>query len=535
MNKKYKLLIADDEYWVRKKLAAMLDWEALGIECLEPAKDGQETLERVRQERPDILITDVNMPFINGVELLRRLQPEFPELVSFVVSGYDDFEYVKGCFLGGCVNYLLKPVSRDDMEQAMGRALEIISAREDAGRKVKKAASLLRDTEFSQLVRDRETSALPTASMQQYLGMNNMALMLIKIHNLQTVSRSYDHDLAQFSYELKAKIIQLSRIDELIVFNHIYRPGEFMIITDMPEHERLELAGKILDLASQWSNAWITVSMTANSFSVDQINRAYKLTVAGLLSRKFQMSSEIINAVETLPTDSSVKLGSEHAKQLKKLLDSGNRQAVIRLLLEDSGLAHCTGWRYSQVLQLVKETGLLLNDFALKNRSEKFTADMEGLTENCIKAVETLSLENISAAVRAAVDYLCPSHTDYAPDTTRHLVRQAVAYVDKNYFEDISLSALSEKFNVESSYFSRIFRKETGENLTYYITRKRIEKACALIENGDINLTEIAFMVGYNDYTYFNRVFKKYTGKSPREYRSQFNTQEGKNEPVAWA
>ena len=81
---------------------------------------------------------------------------------------------------------------------------------------------------------------------------------------------------------IKAKIIQLSRNDELIVFNHIYRPGEFMIITDMPEHERLELAGKILDLASQWSNAWITVSMTANSFSVDQINRAYKLTVAGL-------------------------------------------------------------------------------------------------------------------------------------------------------------------------------------------------------------------------------------------------------------
>ena len=105
-------------------------------------------------------------------------------------------------------------------------------------------------------------------------------------------------------------------------------------------------------------------------------------------------------------------------------------------MLEDSGLAHCTGWRYSQILQLVKETGLLLNDFAMKNRSEKFTADMEGLTENCIKAVETLSLENISAAVRAAVDYLSSSHTDYAPDTTRHLVRQAVAYVDKNYFED---------------------------------------------------------------------------------------------------
>lgn len=99
MNRKYKILIADDEYWVRRKLAALLDWEALGIQCLEPAKDGMETLERVRSEKPDILVTDINRPFLNGVELLQKVHQEQPEMVSFVVSGYDDFEYVKGSFL----------------------------------------------------------------------------------------------------------------------------------------------------------------------------------------------------------------------------------------------------------------------------------------------------------------------------------------------------------------------------------------------------------------------------------------------------
>lgn len=536
MNEKYKILIADDEYWVRKKLAALLDWESLGIECLEPAKDGQETLERVRQEHPDILVTDVNMPFINGVDLLRKLQPEFPDLVSFVVSGYDDFEYVKGCFLGGCVNYLLKPVSREDMEQAMVKALEIISAREDSRRKVEKASSLLRDTEFSQLVRDRETSALPTGPMEQYLGMDNMALMLIKIHNLHSVSRKFDHDLSMYAYELKKEIVRLSGKKELIVFNHIYRPGEFMIITDMAEKERKALACRILEWFSQWNDAWMTVSMTANSFSIEQINRAYKQAVAGLLSRHFEETNQIISLSEVQPSSAGpVNLSLELAKQLRKLLDSGNRQAVLRLLIEETGLINCCGWLYSQVLQFVKEAGLLLADFAMKNRSEKYMADMDGLTENMSKAVETLKLENVCAAIRAAVDYLCPEHTDYAPDTTRHLVRQAAAYVDKNYFEDLTLSSLSEKFNVESSYFSRIFRQETGENLTYYITRKRIEKACTLISNDDINLTEIAFMVGYNDYSYFNRVFKKYTGMSPREYRNHINGQEANNEPMAWA
>lgn len=535
MNKKYKLLIADDEYWVRKKLAAMLDWEAMGIECLEPSKDGQETLERVRQERPDILITDVNMPFINGVDLLRQLQPEFPALVSFVVSGYDDFEYVKGCFLGGCVNYLLKPVSREDMEQAMVKALEIISAREDSRRKVEKASSLLRDTEFSQLVRDREKIALPTGPMEQYLGMDSMSLMLIKIHNLHSVSRMFDHDLSMYAYELKKEIARLSGKEDLIVFNHIYRPGEFMVITDMGEKEREALALKILEWFSQWNDAWITVSMTDNSFSIEQINRAYKQAVAGLLSRRFEEHNEIISLKEPQPLSTKpVNLGPELAKQLRKLLDSGNRQAALRLLLVDTGLVSARDWLYSQMLQFAKELGMLFTDYAIKNR-EKYMADMDGLVENISKAVETLKLDNVCAAIRAAVDYLCPEHTDYAPDTTRHLVRQAAAYVDKNYFEDLTLSSLSEKFNVESSYFSRIFRQETGENLTFYITRKRIEKACALIANDDINLTEIAFMVGYNDYSYFNRVFKKNTGMSPREYRNHINGQEANNEPMAWA
>lgn len=256
MNKKYKILIADDEYWVRRKLASLLDWEALGLECLEPARDGREALDRVRAEKPDILVTDINMPFLNGVELLQRVQREHPELVTFVVSGYDDFAYVRDSFLSGGINYLLKPVSREDLEGAVLKALEVIGIREDQQRKLKAAPAPL------------------------------------------------------------------------------------------PEQQELPA------------------------------------------------------------------------------------------------------------------------------------------------------------------------------DTTRQIVRQAAAYIDENYCEDLNLSVLAERFNVESSYFSRIFRQEMGENLIFYITRKRIEKAQSLIAASDANLTEIAFLVGYNDYSYFNRVFKKNTGMSPREYRN---------------
>lgn len=528
MEKKYKILIADDEYWVRRKLTSLLDWDALGLQCLEPATDGRDALEKVRAEQPDILLTDINMPFLNGVELLREVHQEKPDLVSFVISGYDDFEYVKGTFLSGGINYLLKPVSRGDLEQAVNKALELISAREDERRKVSKAASLLRDTEFSQLVRDRETTALPTGFMEQYLGMNCMALMLIKIHNLSAVTRQFDHDMSLYSWTVKEDICRLAGREDLIVFNHIYRPGEFMIIAEMDAEQLAELAERIQGAFARYADARLTICITRDAYSIDRIHIAYKEAVALLLSREFVRESRILQPAEVaVPAENPGKLEPESAKQIQNLLQSGNKQALLRMLMEDTGLGNCHGWQYIQVLQLAKEIAMVLSRSAGKHIPDFTLADTDALTENICRAVETLDIQAVCSAVKAAVEYLTPGQREFPGDTTRDIIRQAAAYIDENYFEDLNLSALAERFNMESSYFSRLFRQEMGENLIFYITKKRIEKARVYIANPDINLTEVSFMVGYNDYSYFNRVFKKNTGMSPREYRSRVSAQEG--------
>jgi len=519
MKKTYKILIADDEYWVRKKLTSLLDWESLGLVCLEPAKDGLEALDRVRREKPDILVTDINMPFLNGVELMEKIHAEQPELISFVISGYDDFEYVKGSFLSGSINYLLKPVSREDLENAVVKALERIAVREDERNKQRKAASILRDHEFSQLVRDRETTALPTGAMSRYLGMEKMSLMLIKIHNLQTVTRRYDYDMSLYSCCVKEAFLELAEREDVILFNHIYRPGEFMLLSEMNREERMTLAEKIRAYFSGYPEAWVTVAMTANDYTVERVNTAYREAVSILLSRQFGKSHRILASRAGSP-DGSGRLEPEIVKQVQSNLHSGNKNTVLRLLLEDTGLSACEGWQYAQVMHLAKEIGMTLTKFAIKHRPENSVADMDALADGICYAVETLEVRSVCDAVKAAVEHLLPGRPELPADTTRQIIRQAAAYIDENYFEDLNLSVLAEKFSVESSYFSRIFRQEMGENLIFYITRKRIEKAQSLIAGSDTNLTEIAFLVGYNDYSYFNRVFKKNTGMSPREYRN---------------
>ena len=113
MAKEYNLLVADDEYWIREKFRTILDWGEYNINFLEPARDSEEVLKRVETEACHILITDVNMPYINGVELIKRIKEKYPCIVVFVVSGYDDFSYVKESLIAGAINYLLKQIKEE--------------------------------------------------------------------------------------------------------------------------------------------------------------------------------------------------------------------------------------------------------------------------------------------------------------------------------------------------------------------------------------------------------------------------------------
>ena len=112
---KYKVLAADDEYWSRENLRSLISWEDYSIEFLDPACDGEEVLERIEEEKPDIILTDINMPFLSGLELLQKLQTEHPEIITIAVSGYDDFDKVKGVFVSGGLDYILKPVGKEEL------------------------------------------------------------------------------------------------------------------------------------------------------------------------------------------------------------------------------------------------------------------------------------------------------------------------------------------------------------------------------------------------------------------------------------
>lgn len=525
-NRTYKILIADDEYWTREKLRHMIQWEKYNMEFLEPAVDGEDVLEKMQENVPDILITDINMPFLNGVDLLTIIHEKYPDVITFVISGYDDFEFVRGTFMAGATNYLKKPVTKVELVNAVVRALGLIGEREHEKDQMQKAASAISDREFSQMLQQDKLSFIPTVSVNTSAAFTGSSMILIKIHDLKESMGEFQHDMTLFSYEIKKKLKEIICDPNAILFNYVYRANEFIIITDKGEKELRHIAEKIKICLSDMLGSCLTVCVSGHSYQIETIYMAYVETVGLLMTRKYRRTDEVLFSSDGSRDSAPVAqhVSSENEKQMKNYLMIGNRSGLRELIFETIGLAYCAerGWSLLEVKQTVRQAVNIMMFYTSTEtkESQECASDVENIAEVMDKNAESLDNEKLCESMNEVIDYIKCESRIAAPDSMKDIVKRAAAYVDRHYTEELTLTSLAERYHVESSYFSRMFRQEEGKNLILYITERRIEKAKEYIEKTETNLTEIAFLVGYDDYTYFSRVFKKNTGFSPREYRS---------------
>ncbi len=521
----YKLLIADDEYWTREKIRSMISWEEYQIDFMPPAQDGEEVLQMMAQDKPDILMTDINMPFLNGVELVKKVKEQYPEVVVLVLSGYDDFAYVKETLMAGAINYLLKPVSKIDLIQAVSKALELISEKEESERQNLKAASLLQDRELSLLIEKERIRLSMTPVAGTALDSAGCSIMLVKIHDLQALMAKYQYDMNYLSYSVKKKLRELDQQQKLIVFNYINRSNEFLVVTELDVSEQQVLALRIMKKLQEETDSPITIAVSEQAYSMDSLHDAYVQSISVLMTRPYNRECVILffnkekNSMHTQVTDC---ISQETERQLKTILKGGSEKALKDFLMEEVGAGRFEKFSFMETKQIVNRISAIFSDYlAGQGASEESVRELGRLEQMADKVVEGLDVEEMLSLLMEMGNVVLGEKKSEITGNIRDYVKEAVAYINENYFEELTLSGLSEKYAVESSYFSRLFKQQTGENLMLYIASRRMEKAKELMQREDINIAEVAFMVGYDDYTYFSKVFKKHTGVSPREYRNR--------------
>lgn len=537
----YRLLIADDEYWIREQLRILLDWKSYGIEFLEPACDGEDALIKLREGKPDIFITDINMPFLNGVDLLNETRVAYPKMVPVILSGYSDFQYVKGGLLAGAIDYILKPIEKMELIRVLTKALEKINEDRLLERKrsfereeLLRAAAALNDREFSELItKEQFRSKLEYGGRQHYLpaeeiGGEGYYFLLIKIHHINSIADVFHYDMNLLSYTIKQQIKEKTGEDLLIIFNNVYASSEFVTGLKDRSVSIAEQAYALLLSLKEFTNHFVTIGVSEKHFSEAEFGQAYEEAKRAVLAREFSRTGKVLFYQDVRQFSPKEKrIGREEEKHLLHLIkaDPGH---VKTYLYEELQLKSCMEqqWTVYEVKQTVSKIIQILTTYSLEMNEKQLPLDLENAEDCVLHAIEDNSLEEVLDLLNELIDTALNIGQELvAAGSGKETVRAVKKYVANHYYEDISLTFLADLFHIDPSYLSKLFKKEQGENLISYISGRRIEKAKEYIANEkERSLTEIAFLVGYDDYNYFNKVFKKLEQLSPREYRIKFTS-----------
>lgn len=531
---KYKVLAADDEYWSRENLRSLISWEDYAIKFLDPACDGEEVLERIKEEKPDIILTDINMPFLDGLELLKKLQTEYPQIITIAVSGYDDFEKVKGVFVSGGLDYLLKPVGKEELVRILTKALGILEERETLRRntetnrqKEHKLSSFMEDSEYSALLSGKlygQFQAQPhVSSTGEFSG---MAALMVKFYNIAEIAEKFDHDSLQMSLDIKTKLRKLTDGDpDAIIFNNCNKMSEFLIFTSLRTKSLQIFAEKILKEFPLDDYGPVSVILHEQTGSLDDIGNIYRDMIAVLVTRPFTYTHCILSCPEGESTSACQTVGKNISHRIEEelyhFLNTSQKNETRKLIFQTCDFRNCDNgsWSCLDVKQYIRRiTGILYR--YVQEQQPELTAQAEEAMDDIDYYMKCLDAGSVMSSIKILLNSLWENDSENNADSAGSQVEQIRQYILTSYHENITLTALASAYHMDASYLSRMFSQTYGETIIAYLTRVRMEQAICLMGDEEKKLETISFLVGYDDYNYFSRVFRKKLGVSPREYRN---------------
>ncbi|SEN52697.1 two-component system, response regulator YesN [Paenibacillus sp. OV219] len=531
----YKVMIVDDEAVVRRGLKNTIRWEEHGFQLIGDYANGRDAWHEIELEQPDLVISDISMPYMDGLELAGLITSNFPDIKVIILTGYDEFEYAQQAVRLKVSDFLLKPITAMEIRTLLNK----VRAEMDEEMKIREDLSMLQSQlrQSMPLLRERLLERLVV------LGVGKPEIEVrFSYFDIPKLTPPYlviVADIDDFGDRERLESVhdeEFLRFAAFNVFEEItdqknalsFRTREermAAVITGVPPETDIyehayELAEEIRHQIERYLKLTVTVGVGRSCGSADQLPLSYKSALSALDYRFLVGKNRVLSiidmegapasrAVPTLDWDRQlatvVKTGSAaDAQQLiKQIVDELKR---LRLPIEGC------------YLQLQKLTLSLMNTIQELGIGENELASQQQSWLTDIYSFKTLDelelwLMHIVSNLITAVS------TNRSHYTNTQMIR-ATEYIEAHYAdEQISLQDLCRHVLMSTSYFSLIFKQYTGETFIEYLTRVRVEKAKVLLSTTSLKLYEIAEKVGYADPNYFSLLFKKHAGQAPREYR----------------
>jgi two-component system response regulator YesN len=523
----YSVFLVEDEVVVREGIRNSIPWEETPYTLAGEAPDGEMALSIIKDVKPDILVTDIRMPFMDGLALARIVKKTQPWVKIIILSGHDEFQYAKEAISIGVEEYLLKPVSAQDMIDALGKVAQRI---EDEKRKLDSMESLKQQVQSTaDMMREQWLSDLVT-------GFVNTGDSLEKARELgiDLISHSYVVAIVEItSHEedfrelAKAKRLVLAHIalrSDVIAFSH--GVDKLVLIVKSGGQETLEesvytIAQGIKFETERNTLCSVSVAIGASSERIGGIPHSYADALRAL---KYLMATGRraiigINDIQTVDARELARLGSDPVADKLRYATRDDIDCLVSqyldMLGDKSSKSNFIG--YYILYDIVVAASAIIGDLSGDIRS----VFPSGIQQERIAEIAA-SRELFSAEIRRIIGAVVSLREAKSAGKYGGMIQKAKRYIDANFADpDISLHSVASFVNVSPNHFSAIFSQESGESFIEYLTCVRLNRAKQLLSSTQMKSADIAYEVGFNDPHYFSFIFKKNVGTSPRDWRAE--------------
>ena len=538
-----KALIVDDEKHVRDAIQLLADWKRHGITEVLQAADGEEAVELIRKHSPQIVMTDMRMPRKDGAALLTWLHTYVPDIKVLVISGYDDFEYVRHAIRHGGMDYILKPVNPAALNEALDKAAAAWTRDEESRRR-----STIQDIEMNQmkpLYMDRLWTDLITGRGNKEHLIEQIRERISLPDHVQTCSIAVISDM-HFDKELLAKFRNrrdllaftlINICNELLklkgaAFRHMDKPGVIIIFCWESRIPLSSLLQGINDGIYTALRRRVHFGTTDAANFPDDLPRGYQEAEQALWCRNLLDGKSRIHSGRCVESSGArtLRLASYEEKFRLAALSGSKEQiesAAYHWLAEvkQRGAVspeHLKRWNSEWDWLQHQWTEPEANAGQTPEEDAEISQDLPSplpLDDEGLLSWDSWRLQ-ITGRIYAASRVMTQRHS-----RENHIIHDIARYLEHSYHEEISLQDIASRFFLSREYISRKFRQEFGVTLSDFLGRIRIDKAKVLLLNPQLRIAQIAEMVGYQDEKYFSKVFKKLEGQTPNDYRKEKSPQ----------
>lgn len=504
-----KVLVADDEERVCALICALIDWKGLVLEKVGTAFDGISALSLIEQKKPDLVITDIRMPGLDGLELIRRAKEVQPHLQFIIISGHKQFDYAQSAIKYGVAEYLLKPIKQIELNQTLSRMkkhYEDLQQSHMAKQQFKDGQTYVRRTAFASFLKSLDVQILKPWLLDDAIH----AIAIVSVHGQ---SSSHVIELLQ---EKLLQTLERHTVDNIL---NLYDDTLYILFSfkkEQAEHVE-ELCCMLMEVLKT------QVQIFQDLYCSLALGIASDNLVDSLLSARQAMYQRLIKGHQQCFF--AKQLVNYSIEEFLSFAASGFEQLCVQ--------EQCSSQKFVSDLYLLfdqKKASLAAMVESLEESYQKaydfVKSQNAGDMVNVLtrkQLMDVTSLLELKKKYELGLDSLLIAYQEGREANFSKPIKSALNYLNHNYTDELlSLEQVSEIVNLNSSYFSALFKKRMGQGFSEYVLQLRIQKAKELLVQTNLNIAQIAQRVGYHDPKHFSKLFKKQCQIKPNEYRKLY-------------